>query len=375
MSEDGRSWAWRPSGLRTRGSILIIAAFFAWTQAARASQGKLPVTPEAVHAGRWGFVIAAGALVLGLPAALFAIGCLVWVVASTLSVLKWLVTSVATGFKHGTPIEFGPNPWPPPLLLGDIFRGLLVGEDKRLSTSKTVSTVWTYAVASAMLSLVVAKWMGHGQALQSQIANGLQSQYGVLIGGPLGAAIMAKGIVSSQITAGTAVKPPARSEGPTAAQLVSNDQAQTDLGDLQYVLFNVVALLFFFGEFLRSPVSGLPVLPDLLVGLTTLSAIGYVGKKTLTSGAPTITDVQPGSGKPGALVRISGAGLVENGAEPTEIRFGSTTTTVAAALVEHGLVLEVNVPSDASPGKVDLVVKTASGKYAKWDKQFDIVGP
>jgi len=354
---------------------LVIAAFFAWTEAARAAQGKLPVTPEAVQAGRWSFVIAAGALVLGLPVALFAIGCIVWVRAVTLSVLKSVFTLVKTGFRDGTKIEAGPSPWPP-LLLGGFFGGLLVGQDNRLSTSKTVATVWTYLLASALLSFVVAKWMGHGQALQNQIANGLQSQYGVLVGGPLGAAILAKGIVSSQTAAGTAAKPPAPSKDePKAAQLVSNDQAETDLGDLQYVLFNVVALVFFFGEFLRAPVSGLPVLPDLLVGLTTLSAIGYVGKKTLTSGAPTITDVQPESAGPGALVRISGAGLVENGAEPTEIRFGSATTTVAAALIEHGSVLEVNVPSDASPGRVDLMVKTASGKYAKWDKQFDVVDP
>jgi hypothetical protein len=356
-----------------RAGALAIALFLASADTAAAARTRQAATHEATQAGRWSFVVAAAVLVFGLPVLLFAIGCVVWVVASLLSVVKALVTSIGTGFKNPTTVTAGPSPWPP-LLLGDIFGGLLVGTDKRLSTSKTVATVWTYTLASALLSLVIAKWMGHGQALNNQIANGLQSQYGLLIGGPLGAAILAKGIVSSQTAAGTVAKPPA-ADDPNAAQLVSNDQAETDLGDLQYVLFNTVALAYFFGEFLHAPVSGLPTLPDLLVGLTSVSAIGYVGKKTLTSGAPTITDVQPASGKPNDPVRILGTGLVESGAPPTEVRFGEKTTTVGAVLVEHGLVLELTVPADAPPGKVDVFVKTASGKQAKWDKQFEVLAP
>lgn len=361
----------RLSRAGTRTVILAISVLLTLTDAAGAGQEKLRATHEALEAGRWSFVIAAAALVFGLPVLLLAIGCMVWLVALLLSVLKWVVTWVAQRFRHGTEIKAGSKPWPP-LLLGDIFSGLLVGKDRRLSTSKTVATVWTYAVASALLSLVVAKWMGHGQALQNQIANGLQSQYALLIGGPLGAAILAKGIISSQTSTGTATKPPA-SDDPSAAQLVTNDQAETDLGDLQYLLFNVVALVFYFGEFLRAPVSGLPTLPDLLVGLTSVSAIGYVGKKTLTPGAPTISDVQPDRAKPTNTVKISGTTLVEGNAKPTEILFGEKKATDFKVLSQDGLVLEVKVPSDAAPGKVDIFVKTACGKHAKWDKQFEVL--
>jgi hypothetical protein len=38
-----------------------------------------------------------------------------------------------------------------------------------------------------------------------------------------------------------------------------------------------------------SPQLGLPTLPDVLLGLTSVSAVGYVGKKTLTPRVPTIT--------------------------------------------------------------------------------------
>jgi len=138
------------------------------------------------------------------------------------------------------------------------------------------------------------------------------------------------------------------------------------------VLFNVVALVFFVGEFLSDPVAGLPTLPDLLVGLTSVSAIGYLGKKTLSSGAPTITDVQPDKGKPLSSVRVSGTRLVEGNAPPAEVRFGEKVSAPVEVFVEHGIVLQVQVPKDAPAGTVDFVVMTASGKLAKWEKQFEV---
>ena len=106
----------------------------------------------------------------------------------------------------------------------------------------------------------------------------------------MGAAILAKGIITAQLDAGTTSKPPADAATPT--QLVTDDQDETDLGDLQYVLFNLVALLFFYGEFLRVPQDALPDIPDVLLGLTSVAAVGYVSKKALSS-PPAITAVLP----------------------------------------------------------------------------------
>jgi hypothetical protein len=64
--------------------------------------------------------------------------------------------------------------------------------------------------------------------------------------------------------------------------LIANDEHETDLGDLQYVLFNFVALVFVLLTMLvHEPSGGLPHIPDVLLGLTSVSAAGYVGKKLL----------------------------------------------------------------------------------------------
>jgi hypothetical protein len=112
-----------------------------------------------------------------------------------------------------------------------------------------------------------------------------------LIEGPLGAAILAKGIVTTQVASGQSK--PESVDGAKAADLVNNDVGQADLGDLQYVLFNAVALTFFFGELLASPPLGLPSIPKVLVGLTSVSAVGYVAKKALPVAARAITKVDP----------------------------------------------------------------------------------
>jgi hypothetical protein len=339
---------------------------------------KTASTPEAAEAGRWSLLIAAGALVIGLPVLLFLFGCVLWVLGKLKASGKPVVNGLTGPEQKSTRQLSSPAaPWPRVFLLGDIFHGLLVGQDKRVSTSKTVATVWTYVVASALLSLVVAKWLGHGGGLhnQTQITK-LQAQYALLIGGPLGAAILAKGIVGSQTASGTASKPPSP-DGPNASQLVSNDQDATDLGDLQYVLFNTVALIFFFGEFLRTPVSGLPTLPDLLVGLTSVSAVGYVSKKALPSTGSSITDIQPSHGKQDDWVRIFGTGLIEKGA-PTEVRFDDVHATDVRpiATTPNGPAVDVRVPAMTADRDVKVVVKPALDKEADWSgKTFHVDQP
>lgn len=161
---------------------------------------------------------------------------------------------------------------------------LVVGKDKRVSTSKTVAAAWTLIVAAALLALVYADLLGHPQALSATEAAGVVGQYALLFGGPLGAAILARGIVVGQVGKNPAVKPAATSTSPS--DLVLNDAGNTDLGDFQYVLFNAVALVFVVGMLLRNPASGLPHIPEVLLGLTSVSAVGYVGKKALPNEVP-----------------------------------------------------------------------------------------
>lgn len=170
-------------------------------------------------------------------------------------------------------------------VLSWFLKSMLVGTDNRTSTSKTTAAVWTYLVAGSLLGFVIAKFFGYPDALEKLMHSGLAGQYGLLIGGPLGAAIAAKGIVTSQVGKNAATK--SRGEGPTPGQLIQNDAEEADLGDFQYVLFNLVAMVFFLGTLIESPTAGFPRIPDILLGLTSVSAAGYVTKKALPSAAPT----------------------------------------------------------------------------------------
>ena len=317
--------------------VLLLLADPALAQAARAA--ARPASHEATEAGRWSLVIALVALGLGAP---------------LLLALADLLTSRRAQPRRGRPAL----PW-------HLIRGVFVGHDNRISTSKTVAAVWTFSVASALLSLVIAKWMGHGGALAAQEHNGLQSNYGLLIGGPLGAAILAKGVVTSQ----TQDRPGSKAGGtPAASQLVANDQGDTDLGDLQYVLFNLVALIFFFGELWVAPSAGLPNLPNLLVGLTSVSAVGYVGKKTLPSTTVAITSVEPARGAPGSILTIAGPGLAAVGEPPRSVSFDATAAAPPFRVVHtpRGPVTRVTVPTMPPAGDVTLRLTTHAGVEVTW---------
>jgi hypothetical protein len=225
----------RRFGRVSRGAILGVLALAALPTAAWAAGAT---DPAALHAAtrsvRWGFVIGLGAEI------------------AMLGVLALFGVPVLT---------------------------FLIGHDKRVSTSKTIAVIWTLVVAGALIALVYASLRNHPEALDATDAAGVMGQYALLFGGPLGAAILAKGIVTSQVKKDPAAKPPATSTGPT--DLILNDAGEADLGDFQYVLFNAVALLFVVGMLLHEPVKGLPHIPDVLLGLTSVSAVGYVGKKAL----------------------------------------------------------------------------------------------
>lgn len=299
-----------------------------------------PSVHEAQEAGRWAVVIALVFLVVGVP-----------LIAWGLRSIWWLVSGRGKGATL------------PALWWG---RSLVIGQDNRVSTSKTAALVWTYTLAGALLSFLIARWLGHPEGLDQLNGQGLNAQYAVLIGGPLGAAILAKGIVSAQIDSGISAKPAADSASP--GQLVQNDTGQTDLGDLQYLLFNVVALAFFYGDIFRAPQAGLPTVPDVLLGLTSVAAVGFVGKKAL-AGPPSINDVRPTAATPGAHVKIATSGIVKNEGdlpalsvafETTHARQVDLTTTTTA-----GVLIDAVVPPDAA-GAVDIEVSVPTGKKATW---------
>src|SRR5207302_1099414 len=153
----------------------------------------------------------------------------------------------------------------------------------------------------------------------------LDPRYLLLLGFPAGAAVGAKLITTGQISSGTASKKPDPSPKKTLngaiREVVTDDQGNLDLGDAQYFIFNLVALLAFFIAFVHNPVK-LPILPDTLVGLTSASAAAYVAKKAAGGSPATVMAVSPQKGSVGEMVKIFGANLGDGISAPLAVTIG-----------------------------------------------------
>jgi hypothetical protein len=246
---------------------------------------------------------------------------------------------------------------------------LIVGTDNRISTSKTIATVWTLVVAAALLAFVYANTIGHPHPLEVTNQGGRVGQYALLFGGPLAAAILSKTIVGKQ----TDEAGGERSSGasPQLRNLIANDEGETDLGDLQYVLFNMVALIYVLTTMLlHEPANGLPHIPDVLLGLTSVSATGYVGKKLLPPPPGAAATIAPAAGAAGAPVTVTVKGVAKpSGAQATfRVLFGADDTgqTIGAPILPTGqAIFQVNASPNPAvaplPRSVTVTVITEGG--------------
>jgi hypothetical protein len=204
------------------------------------------------------------------------------------------------------------------------------GKDGRASTSKFPATMWTLAVAFALFSLFfgfLAVQIGDllnsayleqlkdplGGSLDNLLGKGLDETYLLLLGLPLGTAVVSKGITSAKVDSGSIVKTPKTPSDPSTGslqELVGDDDGNTDLGDFQYLLFNLLALGYFLVAFMSHPARGLPTLPDTLIALTGVAAATYIGKKGIYREPPVLLGVLPPAAKPGKKVRVYGQRLL-----------------------------------------------------------------
>jgi hypothetical protein len=225
---------------------------------------------------------------------------------------------------------------------------VIIGEDGRTSTSKTFILMWTLLVAWALLVLLIAgefvpahvcitsgapagathRCQGDEVGLlqlgwTNFLHAGLSGSYLILLGVPAAAGVAAKGIAQSQAQSATAVKtvkPPGRSGIFTRiAEIFSADDGSTDIADFQYLVFNLITAAYFVSQFLKPDGSGLPTIPDTLLGLTSVSASLYVGKKAVTRTQPTISGVFPTIIQDGQPFTIVGSGLTVDPSSPTNV--------------------------------------------------------
>ena len=86
---------------------------------------------------------------------------------------------------------------------------------------------------------------------------------------------------------------------------------------MQYLLFTLVSLVVFGVGFFST--SALPNLSWTLVGLTSVSAAGYVGKKLARDQAPVLTMVAPDWASPGEWVTVRGRNLKTENPEGDDV--------------------------------------------------------
>jgi hypothetical protein len=253
------------------------------------------------------------------------------------------------------------------------LRGLLIGKDGRFSTAQTQAALWTLGIGFVLSFLLLRKPFGQpGEGFGDSFKQ-LDDVYLLMLGLPYAALVAARGITTSKVDNEQLQK--VESSEAKIRDLVSNDDGNPALVDAQFLLFSMIALVYFVAEFAAHP-TGLPVLPSGLVGLTGVSALAYTGNKAVTSNPPAISTITRalGSGpiRPGTTVDIRGANFVPEGASTEEqlanvrVRFGDREVPVIPVPQGDRYVnptrnlVTVVVPADVPAGTVEVVVVTAA---------------
>ncbi|MER7761728.1 hypothetical protein [Streptomyces sp. NPDC097619] len=258
----------------------------------------------------------------------------------------------------------------------------LVGEDNRLSTSRTVPCAWllltAFAVLLPTLRLAATAPGPERAALHQGLELGRALPLLIVLALTSAVAVLVRRVVSVRILGQRLQKLPA--DRPRGADLLTDDAGRGSFPDAQYVLMSTVTLSFVAVTLARFP-DRLPQLPWALTLLTGLSAAVYLAGKYAEGSRPVVLSVvrirEPGdldaSIRTGDDIEIRGVGFVPPGAQTPEmlarlvVRIGSVHVHVPLVPVAGGfrnpsdLVLTVPVPADVEPGRIEVQVITAAG--------------
>ncbi|WMX45454.1 hypothetical protein [Streptomyces roseicoloratus] len=251
----------------------------------------------------------------------------------------------------------------------------LLGEDNRLSTSRTVAAGWLLLAVFAVLHL---SFLLAGGATSVDL--GLRRGAGLLVVLLLvgWSAVTARLIVALRVAARRLQK--VRADRPRPADLLCDDDGRADLTDVQYVLVSAAVLVVAAVRLCRAP-DRLPELPWALVLLVAVSATCLLAGKSVQGGRPKIFSVVRAREagdldapiRTGDDIEIRGSGFVPPGAAAPEpltrlvVRIGPVHAHVPLVPVPGGFAnptdttLTVPLPADVEPGRVDVSVVTAAG--------------
>ncbi|MET7473117.1 hypothetical protein ABZT17_01950 [Streptomyces sp. NPDC005648] len=258
----------------------------------------------------------------------------------------------------------------------------VIGEDNRLSTSRTVATAWVLFVAYAVLVLVGRLAAASDHAERDALISGLELARGAgvvtVLAVVCGIAVLVRRVVGLRVLGQRLQK--VRADRPRAADLLTDDSGRGAFADIQYLVISAVALLFSAVRLARRP-DQLPDLPWGLAVVVLVSAATYLAGKYAEGGRPVILSVVRAREagdldapiRTGDDIEIRGAGFVPPGAHGADrlsrmvVRIGAVNVHVPLVPVTGGFsnptdaVLTVPVPADVEPGRVEVQVVTAAG--------------
>ncbi|MEU9921105.1 hypothetical protein AB0H51_07320 [Streptomyces griseoluteus] len=258
----------------------------------------------------------------------------------------------------------------------------MIGEDNRMSTSRTVAACWVLFVAYAVLLLAGRLAAASDPAERDSLLAGLDLARGAgvvtVLAVVCGIAVLVRRVVGLRVLGQRLQKVPAHR--PRAADLLTDDAGRGAFADIQYVVISAVALVFAAVRLGRRP-DQLPDLPWGLAVLVLISAATYLAGKYAEGGRPVVLSVvrarEPGDLdgpiRTGDDIEIRGTGFVPPGAQGADrlarmvVRIGAVDVQVPLVPVAGGFrnptdsVLTVPVPVEVEPGAVEVQVVTAAG--------------
>lgn len=237
---------------------------------------------------------------------------------------------------------------------------LFIGADRRVSTSKTQYLLWTFFITLALayvagaVLLQDATFMCDDKHTSKCVAEATWGEYLILLGVPAGAAVAAKGITSYKVVNGIVQKSDGETTNPV--QLATDDEGAPDLIDVQYLVFNVITLVFVAVGFFKTQTLG--DVPDILLGLTSAAAATYTLNKSMQVTRPVITAVTPATFASGAHVEIRGKNVFV-GSEAPAVKLAGLEAKVLESDQAGGRIV-VEAPHGMAAGSQLAVVRTAA---------------
>lgn len=168
----------------------------------------------------------------------------------------------------------------------------LIGEDNRLSTSRTVASAWVLLAVFSVLVLALQLAGASGPDRRDELIAGLELARGAglvtVLAVVCAIAVVVRRVVSVRVLGQRLQK--VRAERPRLADLLCDDAGRGSFTDVQYTLVSAVAVVFSAVRLARRP-EQLPDLPWALALLVAVSAATYFAAKYAEGGRPVVLSV------------------------------------------------------------------------------------